>query len=96
MQESLPPAVPANFGEDETFLKVSSPSPYPLAPRTRVLAARHSPAAPARIISTHADPLPARQALHHVLLEVEIIEGHLVCPETGKRFPVKDGIPSML
>ena len=36
------------------------------------------------------------QALHHVLLEVEIIEGHLVCPETSKRFPVKDGILSML
>ena len=36
------------------------------------------------------------KALHHVLLEVEIIEGTLVCPETGKRFPVKEGIPSML
>ena len=56
MQESLPAAVPANFGEDESFLK----------------------------------------ALHHVLLEVEIVDGHLICPETGKRFPVKDGIPSML
>ena len=56
MQESLPAAVPANFGEDEGFLK----------------------------------------ALHHVLLEVEIVDGQLICPETGKRFPVKDGIPSML
>ena len=56
MQESLPAAVPANFGEDESFLK----------------------------------------ALHHVLLEIEIVDGHLICPETGKRFPVKDGIPSML
>lgn len=36
------------------------------------------------------------RALHHVLLEIEIVEGTLVCPETGKRFPVKDGIPSML
>ena len=36
------------------------------------------------------------KALHHVLLEVEIVEGVLVCPETDKRFPIKDGIPSML
>ena len=56
MQESLPAAVPANFSDDEGFLK----------------------------------------ALHHVLLEIEIVDGHLICPETGKRFPVKDGIPSML
>ena len=36
------------------------------------------------------------KALHHVLLEIEIVDGHLICPETGKRFPVKDGIPSLL
>ena len=36
------------------------------------------------------------KALHHVLLEVEIVEGVLVCPETDKRFPIKEGIPSML
>jgi len=33
---------------------------------------------------------------HHVLLEVEIQEGFLVCPETGRKFPVKNGIPNML
>ena len=53
---SLPKEVPANFAEDEAFLK----------------------------------------ALHHVVLEIEIVEAQLVCPETGKKFPVKDGIPSML
>ena len=36
------------------------------------------------------------KALHHVLLEVEIVEGVLVCPETDKRFPIKEDIPSML
>ena len=36
------------------------------------------------------------KALHHALMEIEIIDGQLVCPETQKRFPVKDGIPSML
>jgi multifunctional methyltransferase subunit TRM112 len=36
------------------------------------------------------------QKLHHVLLEVEVQEGSLVCPETGRRFPISDGIPNML
>ncbi len=33
---------------------------------------------------------------HHVLLEVEVINGELVCPETGRSFPISDGIPNML
>ena len=33
---------------------------------------------------------------HHVLLEIEVINGDLVCPETGRKFPVSDGIPNML
>lgn len=33
---------------------------------------------------------------HHVLMEVEIINGDLICPETSRRFPVSDGIPNML
>ncbi|CAD5116050.1 DgyrCDS4984 [Dimorphilus gyrociliatus] len=34
--------------------------------------------------------------LHRVLLKVEIKEGNLVCPETGRKFPVSNGIPNML
>ena len=34
--------------------------------------------------------------LHKVLLEVEIIEGELICPETGRKFPITNGIPNML
>ncbi|XP_062523115.1 multifunctional methyltransferase subunit TRM112-like protein [Corticium candelabrum] len=33
---------------------------------------------------------------HHALMEVEVIEGCLVCPESGREFPIKDGIPNML
>lgn len=36
------------------------------------------------------------KALHHVLLEVEVMEGDLECPETGRKFPIKNGIPNML
>ena len=34
--------------------------------------------------------------LHKVLLEIEIVEGELVCPETGRKFPITNGIPNML
>jgi len=33
---------------------------------------------------------------HHVLLEVEVLEGSLICPETGRKFPISNGIPNML
>lgn len=34
--------------------------------------------------------------IHHALLEIEIIDGQLVCPETGRKFPISNGIPNML
>nr|GFA50660.1 multifunctional methyltransferase subunit TRM112-like protein At1g22270 [Tanacetum cinerariifolium] len=33
---------------------------------------------------------------HHALLEIHLEEGVLVCPETGRKFPVNKGIPNML
>ncbi|XP_050223067.1 multifunctional methyltransferase subunit TRM112 homolog A-like [Mercurialis annua] len=33
---------------------------------------------------------------HHAVLEVDLEEGALICPETGRKFPVKKGIPNML
>jgi len=38
----------------------------------------------------------ALRELHHLLFEVHVTEGFLVCPESGRRFPVKEGIPNML
>ncbi|KAF6208063.1 hypothetical protein GE061_016513 [Apolygus lucorum] len=34
--------------------------------------------------------------IHHVLLEIEVLEGDLICPETGRKFPITSGIPNML
>ncbi|NXA76203.1 TR112 protein, partial [Thryothorus ludovicianus] len=34
--------------------------------------------------------------LHHVLLEVEVLEGALQCPDSGRRFPISRGVPNML
>ncbi|VFQ81346.1 unnamed protein product [Cuscuta campestris] len=36
------------------------------------------------------------QKVHHALLEIHLEEGALVCPETGRKFPVSKGIPNML
>lgn len=33
---------------------------------------------------------------HHALLEVHIIDGNLICPESKRKFPIRDGIPNML
>lgn len=34
--------------------------------------------------------------LHTILIDVHLVEGHLVCPDTGRKFPVKEGIPNMI
>ena len=34
--------------------------------------------------------------LHTVLLDIHIVEGHLICPDTGRRFKVSNGIPNMI
>ncbi|NXW82794.1 TR112 protein, partial [Alopecoenas beccarii] len=34
--------------------------------------------------------------LHHVLLEVEVQEGALRCPDSGRSFPISGGVPNML
>jgi multifunctional methyltransferase subunit TRM112 len=34
--------------------------------------------------------------IHHLLFEVSVVDGNLVCPESGRKFPIKDGIPNML
>ena len=36
------------------------------------------------------------QLYHHALLEVTLEEGALICPETGRKFPVSKGIPNLL
>ncbi|KAK1262903.1 TRM112-like protein [Acorus gramineus] len=36
------------------------------------------------------------KGFHHALLEIHVEEGALICPETGRRFPINKGIPNML
>lgn len=46
--------------------------------------------------SSEENKLEVYKKLHHVLFEIEVMEGNLVCPESGREFPVMRGIPNML
>lgn len=74
---------------------------------TRILPRLHWPAVCTVAEQVGVQGLPAElneadateevlQKLHHVLLEIDVIEGNLKCPETGRLFPITDGIPNML
>merc|ERR1711928_150048 len=41
-------------------------------------------------------PVKLLKQLHHVLFEIEVMEGVLVCPESGREYPITRGIPNML
>lgn len=47
-------------------------------------------------LETSANDSELLQKLHHLLLEIDIVEGQLQCPETGRIFPISQGIPNML
>lgn len=34
--------------------------------------------------------------LFRALFEIHVIEGILICPDTGREFPIRDGIPNMI
>ena len=36
------------------------------------------------------------KTVHHALVEVTVVEGHLECPESGRKFPIENTIPNML
>lgn len=38
----------------------------------------------------------AVEALYRVLFNIHVIEGFLICPDTGRKFPIKNGIPNMI
>ena len=36
------------------------------------------------------------ESLHRLLMCIHVVTGTLVCPETNRPFPIKDGIPNMI
>lgn len=51
---------------------------------------------PEDVVAQYEDNEEFLKKTHHVLMEVEVIEGNLICPESGRKFPVSNGIPNML
>ncbi|XP_072519646.1 multifunctional methyltransferase subunit TRM112-like protein [Salminus brasiliensis] len=51
---------------------------------------------PGTPISNYENDVDFLRKVHKVLLEVEVIEGSLQCPESGREFPISKGVPNML
>ena len=51
---------------------------------------------PAELPANHQDDENFLQTLHYVLFDIHLVEGFLICPGSGRRFPVKDSIPNMI
>ncbi|KAK9506417.1 hypothetical protein O3M35_008365 [Rhynocoris fuscipes] len=56
----------------------------------------HAGDLPRSLIENYENNEEFLKKVHHVLMEVEVIEGDLICPESGRRFPINSGIPNMI
>lgn len=56
----------------------------------------HAGDLPQQLIEDYEKNEEFLKKLHHALLEVEIVNGDLLCPESGRKFPISNGIPNML
>jgi multifunctional methyltransferase subunit TRM112 len=56
----------------------------------------HSGDLPRTLGDDYENDIEFLKKVHHVLLEVEVISGELVCPESGRKFSISKGIPNML
>nr|CAD7426955.1 unnamed protein product [Timema monikensis] len=56
----------------------------------------HGEGLPQTVISEFENDEDFLKKVHHILLEVEVIDGELICPESGRKFPINEGIPNML
>lgn len=56
----------------------------------------HSKDLPKTLIEKFEDNQDFLKRAHRALLEIEIEEGFLTCPESGRKFPISKGIPNML
>ena len=45
---------------------------------------------------TDEDIQPLLNDLYHVLFNVHVEEGYLICPDTQRQFPISQGIPNMI
>mmetsp|Transcript_108765 Transcript_108765/g.351136 ORF Transcript_108765/g.351136 Transcript_108765/m.351136 type:complete len:138 (-) Transcript_108765:262-675(-) len=69
---------------------------YPQFSKGDGLPAGGLPQLPAAIPSEYSSDEDFLKKLHTVLFDLHLVEGMLVCPESGREFPVSDRIPNML
>ena len=51
---------------------------------------------PPHLDSSHLLDEDFLMAMHNLLLDIHIVKGSLVCGESGRVFPIVDGIPDMM
>ncbi|XP_008325086.1 multifunctional methyltransferase subunit TRM112-like protein [Cynoglossus semilaevis] len=51
---------------------------------------------PSELVADYENNEDFLKKVHRAMLEVEVIEGCLQCPESGREFPISKGIPNML
>lgn len=51
---------------------------------------------PKDLLPEYENDIDFLKKVHHILLEIDIINGELICPETGRKFPINNSIPNML
>ncbi|XP_003970255.2 multifunctional methyltransferase subunit TRM112-like protein [Takifugu rubripes] len=51
---------------------------------------------PEQLVADYGTDEAFLKKVHRILLEVEVMEGSLKCPESGREFPITRGIPNML
>ncbi|XP_051945112.1 multifunctional methyltransferase subunit TRM112-like protein [Xyrauchen texanus] len=56
----------------------------------------HSQDLPSTLTANFENDEEFLRKVHKILLEVEVIEGCLQCPESGREFPISKGVPNML
>lgn len=56
----------------------------------------NAPSIPLEVPSGDALNEDTLKALHFFLFDVHVLDGMLQCPDTKRKFPIKDGIPNMI
>lgn len=51
---------------------------------------------PKEVVPNYENNTEFLKKVHHVLMEIDVVNGELICPETARKFPINNGIPNML